>query len=207
MTTRDDIRAQLAYLTEGWAGTYDLDAAAADLEAQGITDPDSHSARDVVWLAVSAHEIVETTGEAMRREIPAALAAAPVGQPAVWESDLVRIEVTGHSRVNDARPTGQWTITAGGATETIEAPETWEVLVEAIDAAAGGASMTHTLALQAVRGAATRAGDLERRARAAKTKLDDEIRNALTRGVPVAKLAEHAGVSTARIYQIRDRRR
>lgn len=159
MNARRAILAQLADLTKEWAGTYDLNAAAADLEAQGVTDPESPPARDIVWRAVQAHEIVETAGERMRREITATMPGAPAGESATWEGETIRVEVTGYSRVNHDRPAGTWTITVGGNAQVVDSPASWDELIDIIDTIEAGVSMTHALALQSVRGAAIRSGD------------------------------------------------
>lgn len=67
--------------------------------------------------------------------------------------------------------------------------------------------MIPSVSLEAVR-AARRAYDVARaRAAQLETARDDAIRAAIDAGYPIADVADAAGVSKPRVYQIRDRRR
>ena len=67
--------------------------------------------------------------------------------------------------------------------------------------------MTQPVTLETVR-AARRAYEVSRaRATQLEHARDDAIRGALDAGYPVADVADAAGVSKPRVYQIRDRRR
>lgn len=63
------------------------------------------------------------------------------------------------------------------------------------------------MGLDEIRRLAAQARDHADRAKQLEAERDDAIRLALANGIRVTDLAEAAGVSLARIYQVRDRRR
>lgn len=207
MSTAAELRCAVTTTLDGQDGYWDIDALVAELWGAGYRDLDEVD-ESMFWEVVARHEVDPADpAEVFRVELSAAIARQSRGdRDAIWTDGVVTVRARGVSRVNQRLPQPLASFRIATAVDTIDLRDgdevTWPVLWGHVQTARTQADTTADVMREALRSASAAARKADQAATDARHRRDAAVRAAVNVGIPVADVAQVAGISAPAVYKI-----